>query len=360
MGVKTGNLKLAADSAMGALHLVRTGPAHLKKDHPFAPAQLYLDSQAAGGVRTQRGKLERVARLLLGNPVASIFDFDWRSLTSVDVEAVRNRLRLSGFSASTINGTLSALKGIAHRAWRLEQLSVQELEMIRDVRGVPAGHRIRPARALAIAEIAELLAACDHAGGVSGARDCCLISLLYGAGLRAREAVRLDLSDYNERAHSIRVHGKGDRDRTIYFKPGGARRAINAWLRIRGRGAGPLLYPVTRHERVVERRLSYSAIYAALERRAAQAGLNHFTPHDLRRSIGTHLQDETGDLELVREFLGHVDVRTTQIYIMRGDRARRRASENVNVPFRTATGKGKGKRRGRRKSSWRSQLRAKL
>jgi hypothetical protein len=53
---------------------------------------------------------------------------DWRTLNWADIEAVRNRLRMDGFSASTINGTLSALRGVAHRAWRIEQLSVQELE----------------------------------------------------------------------------------------------------------------------------------------------------------------------------------------------------------------------------------------
>jgi site-specific recombinase XerD len=353
-------LKLSRDSAMGALHLVSTGTGRLPKDHPFAPAKLYLESLAPGGVRSQRVNLERAARLIGG---ASLVDFDWRSFTFADVETLRSRLRLDGYSASTINGTLSALKGVARRAWRLGQMEVNDLEAIRDVACVPSSQRVRKVRALSFPEIRSLFEACDRAGGKGGARDACLFSLLYGGGLRANEAHRLMLSDYTARTHTLRVKGKGERDRTVYFRPGGARRAIHQWLRVRGKDVGALLHPVNRHGEIALRPLSYAGVYAALERRARQAGLDHFTPHDLRRSVATHLQEKTGDIELVRDFLGHVDVRTTQIYVMRGDSARRRAAENVRVPFRMATGKrgGTGKRRGRRrKSNWKAQLRAKL
>ncbi|HWT00220.1 MAG TPA: tyrosine-type recombinase/integrase [Pyrinomonadaceae bacterium] len=344
--VKSQTLKLQKDSAMGVLHLVATSPGRLPKNHPFAPCKAYLEWLAAGGVRAQRVNLERAARIIGG---VSIVDFDWRALTAADVELVRSRLRLEGYSSSTINGTLSALKGVARRAWRLGQMSVQEREAIRDIEGVALGHRARPARVLTFCEVKQLFEACDRGGGPLGARDACLLTLLYGAGLRANEAHRLNLSDFNPRAHSLRVHGKGDRDRTIYFREGGARRALHLWLRVRGRDEGELLRPVNRHGEILPRRLSYAGVYAALERRARAAGLSHITPHALRRSIGTHLLEKTkGDIDLVREYLGHVDVRTTQIYIHRGDRARRLAAENVSVPFRVPTG-GRGRRKRRRR-----------
>jgi integrase/recombinase XerD len=346
MGAKSGTLKLKKDSAMGTLHLIATAPGRLPKDHPFAPAKLYLESLAKGGVRAQRVNLERAARLIAD---CSMIDFDWRALSFADVEHLRSRLRLSGFSASTINGTLSALRRVARSAWRLEQMTERELLLICEVERVKSTHRVRRVRALLFEEIKSLFEACDQAGGLAGARDAALFSLLYGGGLRAREAVRVQLSDYSPRGHTLRVHGKGERDRTIYFKPGGARRAINQWLRLRGEKKGALLRPVTRHSEVLERSLSYSAIYRALERRASQAGLTHLTPHDLRRTIGTHLLEKTGgDIDLVREFLGHVDVKTTQIYIMRGETARRRAAEEVDVPYRPGTGRRKRKPRRRR------------
>jgi integrase/recombinase XerD len=349
MSVKAGTLKLKKDSAMGVLYLVSSSAPRLPKDHPYRPCQAYLESLAPGGVRSQRVNLERAARILQDDTRASIMDFDWRTFTSDDVEAVKNRLRLLGFSSSTINGTLSGMKGVARRAFRLKQMSEKELVLIREVTGVPAGHRVRRARALLVEEIRLLFETCEAAGSVAGARDACLLSLLYGGGLRAREACRLEMADYSARAHTLRVHGKGERDRTIYFRAGGARRAINLWLRVRGTQPGPFLRPVTRFQQVVERCLSYSAIREALVRRALASSLSHFTAHDLRRSIGTHLQEETGDIDLVRDFLGHVDVRTTQIYIMRGDATRRRASEYVNVPFRPGAGIRKKKRRRRRR-----------
>ncbi len=364
MGAKSNTLRLSKDSAIGVLHLVRTGPARLPKDHPFAPCDAYLESLATGGGRAQRVNMQRAVRILTGNPLASVMDFDWRTFTFRDVEIVRDFLRRKHFSSSTINGTISGFREIARRAWRLEQMSVEELERIRDVSRVHAGHRVRAVRALSFMEIKLLFEVCDRAGGAGGARDACLFTLLYGAGLRAGEAARLQLSDLQPRSHTLRVHGKGDRDRTIYFRPGGARKAIHQWLRVRGGDPGALLHPVTRHGEVIRRPLSYPAIYRALERRARLAGLDQCTPHDLRRSIGTHLEEKTHDIELVRAFLGHVDVRTTQIYLMRGEATRRKAGEKVDVPFRSGVGiraGGKRRRRGRRKgSNWKTQLRANL
>jgi integrase len=351
---------------MGVLHLVATGPGRLPKDHPFAPVKLYLDSLSpGGGVRAQRVNLERCARLLTGTRGASLSDFDWRSLSFADVEAVRSRLRLDGYSASVINGTLSALKRVARYAWRLEQMSSEEHERIRDVGGVRAGHRVRPVRALSPEEIAALLEACDHAGGAAGARDACLIALMYGGGLRRSEARSLNLADYTARTHTLKIVGKGGRDRFAYFDSGGARRAINLWRRVRGPAQGPLLCPVRKDGAVhVTERLSPSAIYAALDRRAAQAGIAHFSPHALRRAFATHLLDtDEIDLATMQALMGHASPVTTVIYDQRGEKSKRRAAKHLSVPFRTgASVRGGGKRRrGRRRgSNWKAQLRAKL
>src|SRR5206468_4245739 len=120
------------------------------------------------------------------------------------------------------------------------------------------------------------------------------------------------------------------------------RRALNSWLRARGAAPGSLLCPVNRHGRVLPCHLSPSGLYSALGRRARRAGLEHFTPHDLRRSFGTHLLDEGTDIDMVRQLLGHVEITTTQKYLCRSEGEKRRAAMKIKVPFPTG-------RRGRKK-----------
>jgi site-specific recombinase XerD len=363
MSVKTGHITLEKDSQMGVLHLVHSSPAGLPSNHPFAPCNAYLDYLAEGGKRGQRVNLERAARILVGEDQATIMDYDWRALRAPAVEHVRNRLLLQEYAASVINSTLSALKEVARRAWRLNQMSVQELEEIRDVKGVRGNHLVRPGRALSVSEISALFRICDRASATAaGARDAALLAILYGGGLRCCESIRLHLSDWTPRSHQLRVHGKGERDRTVHFLDGGARRCINLWLRLRGNEPGPLLCPVDRHGGIhTERGLSAAAIYKTLQRRGEEAGCAHFSAHDLRRSAATHLHKESKDIELVRDFLGHVYVQTTQGYIRSGgDAARKRAAKKMRVPFRPPSGKSKRRKRTKRGGGWKAQLRSRI
>jgi site-specific recombinase XerD len=273
----------------------------------------------------------RAARLIGG----TIDTLRWDRLRFGHVEIIRSRLLERDYSASLINATLSALRGVARRAWHLGMMTAEDFQRIKDVRGCPSSsERRRPVRALAVDEISLLLSACDRAGDTSGARDACLISLLYGAGLRRDEARSLQLSDYHHREHVLTVVGKGRKPRTIYVDDPGARRALHNWLRHRGSAQGPLLLAVSRGGRVLAHGISGQAIFAALRRRALQAGVARFSPHNLRGSYASRLFDEGADAAMIQKLLGHSSISTTQKYDLRSERARRRASKLVRVPFR--------------------------
>jgi integrase/recombinase XerD len=339
-------LTVEKESHIGALHLLRRAPGHLPPESPLAPVLLYLNSLAGSGHRSMRVNLERAGTLLGGRGL----DYDWYGLRAGHVEFLRGTMLGEGYAPATINVTLSAVREVARRAWLLqpEWMTADDLTRILTVRRVRAGERIRPARALSAEEIASLLKACDRAGGPIGARDAAILVLLYRGGLRRGEAVSLDVSHYSARTHTLKVLGKGGRTRFAYFDDGGARRVLNWWLRERGEAQGAFLCPVKQGE-VEIRRLSAMAVYKALARRGAQAGLEHFTPHDLRRSFGTHLLQKGADLDLVRQLLGHVEIMTTQKYILRDDREQRRAALKIEVNFRPGK-KKKRRRRHRRKS----------
>jgi site-specific recombinase XerD len=339
--------RVEKESNLGARSLLRLLPGHLSPDSDLAPVAIYLDTLADSGARSQRANLERAARLLGGS---SGLDYKWRALRSSHVELLRARLKSEGYAPSSINATLSAVRGVARWAWHLDQMDERAHARLKDVRMVKASdERRRPARALSAQEIASLFESCENAESICATRDACLLALLYGGGLRRDEACQLSLSAYARRTHTLIVHGKGDKQRNVWFDSGGARRAINAWLRVRGDSPGALLCPVTRHGRIIFRHLSTNGLYRALARRAEKCGIEHFTPHDLRRTFGTHLMDEGADIDLVRQLYGHVEITTTQRYIMRGEKRKRETAMKLHVPFRTRVGKGRRRKKKRRR-----------
>lgn len=148
-------------------------------------------------------------------------------------------------------------------------------------------------------------------------RDTAVLELLYSSGLRVSELVELDRSGIDRHQRTVRVHGKGDRERIV---PVGipALDAIDAWL-AQGREvlaggtggrAGDALFLGARGGRLGAR-----AVRTLLDQRAARAGMpQHVTPHTLRHSAATHLVEGGADLRSVQDFLGHSSLATTQIY----------------------------------------------
>ena len=126
--------------------------------------------------------------------------------------------------------------------------------------------------------------------------------------------------------------GKDGKERVVYATNGtGA--ALAVWLEIRGTKPGALLRPVDKAGRVIARRMTDQAVLYILRKRATQAGIERFTPHDLRRTFISHLLDAEVDLATVQRLAGHSNVTTTARYDRRGEAAKRRAAELLHVPF---------------------------
>jgi integrase/recombinase XerD len=169
-------------------------------------------------------------------------------------------------------------------------------------------------RTLTVEEVARLLA--GPKPDPRGLRDRALLETLYGAGLRASEALNLRLQDIDLDVGFVRTVGKGDKERVVPL----GRKAIEA-LRTyneRGRpflgGAGTLKAPeLFLNNR--GRRLSRQGLHLILKRYAHEAGLpDDVSAHTLRHSFATHLLEGGADLRAVQEMLGHADLSTTQIY----------------------------------------------
>jgi integrase/recombinase XerD len=152
--------------------------------------------------------------------------------------------------------------------------------------------------------------------GVSPAalRDRALLETMYACGLRASEAITLELGELDLEAGILRARGKGSKERLV---PIGSK-AIATLHTYLGQGR-PRLVGLGEEARVfVNLRghgLSRQGLYKIVQGHAASAGLEHrMSPHTLRHTFATHLLAGGCDLRSLQEMLGHADIGTTQIY----------------------------------------------
>ena len=156
----------------------------------------------------------------------------------------------------------------------------------------------------------------------AGRRDRALLELLYACGLRVAECCGLDLEDVDRRHGTVRVLGKGNRERMIPVGDA-ALAALDHYLEgrgayLEGRGANlagraAAAGPLFRNPR--GERLTTRSVHRIVGRRARAAGIaRRVTPHTLRHTFATHLLGEGADLRLIQELLGHRRLSTTQRY----------------------------------------------
>ena len=114
---------------------------------------------------------------------------------------------------------------------------------------------------------------------------------------------------------------------------GGSQLALDDWLKVRGEVDGPLFVPVLKGGRIQASRMSAQAVYGAVKKRAKDAGVDDFSPHDLRRSFVGDLLDAGADVSMVQRLAGHAQVTTTQRYDRRPEAAKKKAAGLIHVPY---------------------------
>jgi integrase/recombinase XerD len=145
-------------------------------------------------------------------------------------------------------------------------------------------------------------------------RDRALLELMYASGLRASEAIGLDVEDIDVEERLLRARGKGSKERIVPVGQA-ALRAVRAYLE---RGRPALVKNRAENHLFVNFRggqLTRQGLYKIVRRHALTAGLaDRMSPHTLRHTFATHLLAGGCDLRSVQEMLGHADVSTTQLY----------------------------------------------
>ena len=151
------------------------------------------------------------------------------------------------------------------------------------------------------------------AGGASQIRNWAILALTYACGLRVSEVCALDVSSLNREALTVRVVGKGNKERVVPYGPPAAA-ALDHWLvrgrpQLAGERSGQALFLGDKGGRIDPR-----IVRSMVHKMAAHAGVHDVAPHGLRHSTATHLLQGGADLRAVQEMLGHSSLSTTQRY----------------------------------------------
>lgn len=294
----------------------------LAQDGEADPIGSYLGRLGTPASRhTARNAIDRLVHFLSGGQSSSDC-YAWHELTYPKVALLIQTLR-QHYQPATVNKMQAILRGVLKEAWRLGLLPTDQYLRVTDFKLVSVPMRLT-GRALSVEELEAVLAICRSEGTPAGARDGALITVLARAGLRRAEAGTLDLSDYDVVTGRLKVeHGKGNKYRDVYIGPKG-QIDMARWIGVRGSAPGPLFLRLDSSRQLTGERVSFCYFSRVLERRARQAGVARFTPHDLRRTFATWLLEVT-DLLTVQKLMGHARPETTVRYDHRGEEAKRNA-----------------------------------
>ncbi len=265
----------------------------------------HLTHELGRSPHTVRGYLADLRALL------AHLDETGQELGELDVPLVRawlSRAREAGASRSTLARRVAAVRAFTrflNREGLLEEDPGPRLS-------VPAQQRSLPT-VLEEGQAAEALSRTPDADeGPVPVRRRAVVELLYATGIRVAELCALDLADLDRARETVRVTGKGHKERTV---PVGtpALDALDAWLTgarpdLLTRASGNALFLGARGGRLGVRQ-ARDDVHAHLR----AAGVDG-APHDLRHSAATHLLNGGADLRTVQEFLGHASPRSTQVY----------------------------------------------
>jgi len=237
----------------------------------------------------------------------------WRECTADDFRQYLFELMKQELARATIRLRFSALRSfykyLVHRCG----LGVNPLAEIQ----LPKPERKLPV-VLSQSQIEQLLEMPLHMEPESRAlpwqagRDVAILELFYSSGLRVSELVALDVSDADFLSETLRVMGKGNKERHV---PIGSH-AMKALQKYRQQAAvhdGPLF--INKNKDPSKRRLSARSVQMLLKKYLAATDIGfEVTPHKLRHTFATHMLDHGADLRSVQTLLGHASLSTTQIY----------------------------------------------
>jgi len=221
-------------------------------------------------------------------------------------------LRDQGLASSSVERKLSAVKTFHEFTYKediVKHNPATKLPRMKKVQLLPD--------VLSIQQIEALLGVLEADGSPAGLRDIALFEVLYGCGVRVSELCSLDVGDIDFEGATLRVIGKGSKQRIVPLGQT-ATQALQRYLtQARGRLHTKRSLPASTSAVFLTsrgKRMYREAVYRIIREVSERAGVSGVHPHTLRHSYATHMLEAGADLRSLQEMLGHADLSTTQIY----------------------------------------------
>ncbi|RLF04751.1 MAG: tyrosine recombinase XerD [Thermoprotei archaeon] len=246
-------------------------------------AHLLARNRSPSTIKTFKSLLRRFIEYLGNKHV--------KDATTWDVDAFLAELRASGYSERSIYTAAVAVKRF-----------MEYLGLGSNLRGFELPRRPHELpRYLTPEEVEAMIDAADNL------RDKLIVSMLYSTGMRVSELVSIKVSDVNLEERSIRVRGKGGKERVVFFNGKTYSILVEYLKRVR---PNEYLFPGRRGGH-----LHYVTVERVVRALARAAGIGkRVTPHVLRHSFATHSLTQGMDIREIQELLGHASLKTTQVY----------------------------------------------
>jgi len=273
----------------------------------LAAFQRYLDIERQASPHTLRNYLSDLHQFV---HFASARRGPATLLTPAQIDASLIRDFLStlyqqGVGHTTLARKLASLRSFCHFLQQQGHVSENVAEQVQS----PKIRRPLP-NVLPIDQVFALLDTAVTPATTLSLRDQALLELLYASGIRVSELVALDLQDVDLQSGTLRVQGKGRRERQVFFGKTAAQ-ALQAYLEVRPAPLGPTALFVNHRGG----RLSTRGVQLLIKKHCQRTGLPARTsPHTMRHAFATHLLDNGADLRAIQELLGHQQLSTTQKY----------------------------------------------
>lgn len=280
-----------------------------------------------------RQRLNYIAKML---GFASPLDMPWTQLRHRDLTRIKEQLELRELSPSTINGYLSAIKGVVNQIDNSDELKISEREYrrIKDFKGTK-GNRISKGRAITKKEMKAFFNAInDNVNPLITLRDSALFIVMFSCGLRRSEAVSITVDDINFKTSELKISGKGNKERIAYLQPAAAKH-LATWVTEseHSNDDNYVFLRIRKNGDITDQALDTGTVNYLIDKYRGMAGIAHFSPHDFRRTFATELNRLNTPMSDIQELLGHSDVNTTRRYIKSNTAELKRASRKIKIDF---------------------------
>ncbi|WP_290697549.1 tyrosine recombinase XerC [Amphritea sp.] len=284
---------------------MNTGDAALDGFYTYLVSERQLSGNTLSNYRRDLTRLQEYLQHSTLFPSGCV---DWAQIETKHIRNFVAWVHREGLGGKSIQRLLSAIRSFykyLHREGLVQQNPALGIQAPKSPRRLP--------HTLDVDQLNQLLDTDDSTkNDPLECRDQAILELIYSSGLRLSELVSLDLHSIDWQEATLRVVGKGSKERVL---PIGrkAMQALDRWLDLRDNMTKPEEMALFVSQR--GSRISTRSVQLRIDRRAKmQHTQGKVYPHRLRHSFASHMLESSGDLRAVQELLGHADISTTQIY----------------------------------------------